>query len=91
MIYSCVYPKDHLQVNVVIRLFITDHGYYAITYKRGLEKLMELMEKEGALKWMEKLKSITLKLLKIITITRVYRKHFKYLLRLIALSSELKY
>lgn len=59
IIYTCVYPQDHLQVNSVVRLFITDQGYYAITYKRGLEKLIE---KEETLKWMEKLKSITVKL-----------------------------
>ncbi len=58
IIFTYTHPQDHLQVNSVVRLFLTDHGCYSITYKRGLEGLME---KGESLKWQEKLKTIQTK------------------------------
>ena len=58
IIYTYSHPKDHLLVNAVVRMFLTDHGCYSITYKRGLEGLLE---KEESLKWQEKLKTIHVK------------------------------
>ncbi len=55
IIYSYCHPKDHLQCNAVVRTFLTDRGYYSISYKHGL---MGEMSKEEILEWKEKLKTI---------------------------------
>lgn len=58
VIYVYSHPKDHLQLNAVVRTFITDRGYYSISYKRGLAGQMQ---KEEILKWKEKLQAIQVK------------------------------
>jgi hypothetical protein len=55
IIYCYCHPKDHLQLNAVVRTFLTEHGYYSISYKKGLEGRMQ---KEEMRSWMEKLKTI---------------------------------
>lgn len=55
IIYCYCHPKDHLQCNAVVRTFLTDHGYYSISYKKGIEGRMQ---KEERMSWVEKLKTI---------------------------------
>lgn len=55
-IYSFAYPnEDKLIVNGVVRLFITDYGYYSICYKHGLP---EKLSKDEIQKWKERLKAV---------------------------------
>lgn len=55
IIYCYCHPRDHLNLNAVVRAFLTNHGYYSIIYKKGLEGQMQ---KEKMKSWMEKLKTI---------------------------------
>ena len=55
IIYSYLYPKGHLLLNAVVRSFLTDHGYYSITYKRVLS---ERMQKEEIYLWKDRLEAI---------------------------------
>ncbi|MBS0621348.1 MAG: hypothetical protein JSR80_00075 [Verrucomicrobia bacterium] len=55
IIYSYSYPKDHLQLNAVVRTFRTDHGYYSISYKHSLKGKLQ---KDEILQWQENLKAI---------------------------------
>lgn len=55
IIYSYCHPKDHLHCNAVVRTFLTDRGYYSISYKHGL---MGKMSMEEISDWKEKLKTI---------------------------------
>lgn len=55
IIYYYFHPRDHLQLNAVVRTFLTEHGYYSISYKKGLEGQMQQEEMKP---WIEKLKTI---------------------------------
>lgn len=55
IIYTYHYPKDDLQLNALVRAFLTDHGYYSISYKKRLEGPIPQDELTN---WQAKLKSI---------------------------------
>jgi len=57
IIYSYSHPKDHLQCNAVVRIFISERGYYSFSYKLGLTGSMQ---KEEILLWKDRLKTINI-------------------------------
>ena len=44
IIYSFTHPQDHLQVTGVVRILLSDQGYYSICYKRGLSRELKIEE-----------------------------------------------
>lgn len=55
LIYYYQHPEEHLQLNAIVRNFLTDHGYYSISYKKRLEGPMQKEEFQACL---EKIKTI---------------------------------
>lgn len=49
------YPKDHLRLNSVVRMVLTDKGYYSMHYKLGLDHDMHY---DDIVKWAKILKTI---------------------------------
>jgi hypothetical protein len=58
IMYSFTHPQDHLQVTGVVRILLSDQGYYSISYKRGLPK--ELKPEEVQL-WKARLEEIQIR------------------------------
>lgn len=58
VVYSYSYPIGYLQLNAVVRTFISDQGCCSLTYKHGLT---EEMRKEEILKWQEHLEAIKIR------------------------------
>lgn len=60
IIYSYVHPHENsdLQVTGIVRVFIINHGYYSIAYKRGLPK--KLTDKQIQ-HWQKQLEAIKIK------------------------------
>lgn len=58
LIYNFTHPQDHLQVTGVVRILLSDQGYYSMSYKRGLAT--ELTPQEIQL-WKSRLEDIKIK------------------------------
>ena len=56
IIYFYCHPQGLLHLNAVVRVFLTDYGYYSISHKKELVESQ--IQEEEMRSWMEKLKTI---------------------------------